>query len=63
VKFVANGFAGVDQIVFQLPVGLSAGSHTLRLAAGVIACPPPPFAQACNFQSKAISNGVKIQVE
>jgi len=60
---VASGFAGVDQIVFQLPVGLSAGSHTLRLAAGVIACPSPPFAQSCNFQSKAISNGVKIQVE
>jgi len=60
---IANGFAGVDEIVFELPVGLSSGSHTLRLAAGVIACSPPPFAQACNFQSKAISNGVNIQVQ
>jgi len=60
---VANGFTGVDQIVFQLPAGLTAGAHTLRLAAGVIACPPPPFAQGCSFQSKVISNGVKIQVE
>jgi len=60
---VANGFVGVDQIVFQLPVGLSAGSHTLRLAAGAIDCPPPPFAQSCSFQAKVISNGVRIQVE
>jgi uncharacterized protein (TIGR03437 family) len=60
---VAYGFAGVDQVVFQLPAGLSAGSHTLRLAAGAIACLPPPFAQSCSFQSKAVSNGVKVQVE
>jgi uncharacterized protein (TIGR03437 family) len=60
---IANGFAGVDQIVFQMPAGLSSGSHTLRLADGVIACPPPPLVQACSFQPRVSSNGVKIQVE
>jgi uncharacterized protein (TIGR03437 family) len=59
---VASGFAGVDQVVFQVPSGLSAGSHSLGLAAGVISCLPPPFVQPCSFQAKANSNVVKIEV-
>jgi uncharacterized protein (TIGR03437 family) len=59
---VASGFAGVDQVVFQIPGGLSAGLHSLALAAGVISCLPPPFVQPCSFLAKANSNVVKIEV-
>jgi uncharacterized protein (TIGR03437 family) len=60
---VAAGFAGVDQIVFQILGGLSTGPHSLVLAAGVISCLPPPFVQPCGFQAKANSNVVKIEVQ
>ena len=57
---VVPGLAGVDQIVFQMPSRVSAGDLSLVLAAGVISCLPPPFAQPCSFQAKATSNVVKI---
>jgi uncharacterized protein (TIGR03437 family) len=60
---VVAGLVGVDQIVFQVPSRLSAGNHSLVLAAGVISCLPPPFAQSCSFQSRANSNVVKIPVQ
>jgi len=59
---VASGYAGVDQVVFQIPSGLSAGLHSLALAAGVISCPPPPLVGPCSFQAKANSNVVKLEV-
>jgi uncharacterized protein (TIGR03437 family) len=54
---VASGFAGVDRIVFQLPSGMSSGTHALRLAAGVIVCPPPPLAQACSLRHRSLVMG------
>ena len=60
---VAPGWTGVDQIVFQIPDGLTAGAPSLVLAAGVISCVPPPFVQPCTFQAKANSNMVKISVQ
>lgn len=42
---VAPGLAGVDQIVFEMPSRVGAGDQSLVLAAGVISCLPPPFAQ------------------
>ena len=60
---VAPGLAGVDQIVFQMPSRVSAGDLSLILAAGVISCLPPPFAQSCSFQAKANSNVVKIPAQ
>jgi uncharacterized protein (TIGR03437 family) len=59
----APGFTGVDQIVFEIPNGMSAGSQSLSLAVGVISCLPPPFAQPCSFQASATSNVVKIDVQ
>jgi uncharacterized protein (TIGR03437 family) len=60
---VAPGLAGVDQVVFQMPSGQRAGDLSLVLAAGVISCLPPPFAQPCSFQAKANSNVVKIPAQ
>lgn len=60
---VAAGFAGVDQLIIQIPSGLSPGTHSLILATGVISCPPPPLVQPCSFQEKANSNVVKIPVQ
>jgi hypothetical protein len=60
---VVPGLAGVDQVVFQMPSGQSAGDLSLVLAAGVISCLPPPFAQPCSFQAKANSNVVKIPAQ
>jgi uncharacterized protein (TIGR03437 family) len=59
---VAPGLIGVDQIVFQVPDGLSAGSASFVLSTGVISCLPPPFAIPCSFQPKATSNVAKLPV-
>jgi uncharacterized protein (TIGR03437 family) len=60
---LAPALAGVDQIVFDVPAGLSPGPHSLALIDGVISCQPPPFAQGCSFQANAASNPVSIQVQ
>ena len=60
---LAPGYAGVDQLIVQVPNGLAAGTHSLGLAAGVISCLPPPFAQPCTFEAHAKSNAVKIPVQ
>jgi uncharacterized protein (TIGR03437 family) len=59
---VAAGFTGVDQVIFQVPKGLSPGTHSLVLAAGVISCLPPPLPKPCSFLARANSNVVKIPV-
>jgi uncharacterized protein (TIGR03437 family) len=60
---VAAGLAGVDEVIFQVPGGLGTGTHVLTLAAGVVSCLPPPFAQLCTFEEQASSNSVKIAVQ
>jgi uncharacterized protein (TIGR03437 family) len=64
VTFVglAPGFAGVDQIVFQVPVDAISGLLNLSLAVGSTLCSPLPSPQRCPFTASGTTNTVKLPV-
>jgi adhesin/invasin len=64
VTFVglAPGFAGVDQIVFQVPADAISGPLNLNVAVGSTLCSPFPSAQRCPFTASGTTNTVKLPV-